>query len=425
MLTSQFEILERKRQGLPLDEQVLRGIVDGVVDGRWDDAQLGALLMAIAIRGLSEEETGVLTRAMLESGEQWNLANEIPGLVDKHSTGGVGDKVSLILSPLLAACGIPVVMLTGRALGHTGGTADKLESIPGVRLDLDKRRCLELIEQTGLAIGVATASIAPADRRLYALRDRTGTVSSIPLVVGSILSKKLATGAAAIVFDVKTGPGAFFRDLSQGEELCHRLVETTKRLGRRSSGLITDMSQPLGQWVGHSAEVLETYECLEGRGNSRLMEIVFRLCEQAAALVRSPVDRARLASAIDSGEAKARFVQWATAQGADQRFLDRPDFALAPVEAVIESDRHGVLAAVECRRLGELLSRAARDQERRIDPSVSLRYGLELGQLVEPGQEVARLYLRAYDRELVSEVSRCFQIREGGQAPPLVYETVT
>ncbi|HXT20247.1 MAG TPA: thymidine phosphorylase, partial [Thermoanaerobaculia bacterium] len=236
-----YEILGRKRAGEPLSAAEVRALVAGAADGSWSDAQVGAFLMAAAIRGMNADETRTLTLAMLESGEQWRLASEVPRLCDKHSTGGVGDKVSLPLAPLLAACGLPVVMLTGRALGHTGGTADKLEAVPGLRLGLDRESTLRLLRDTGIAIGIATGSIAPADKRLYQLRDQTATVSSLPLITASILSKKLAAGAGALVLDVKVGSGAILPEVEQARELAELLVATANALGLRTSGWITDM----------------------------------------------------------------------------------------------------------------------------------------------------------------------------------------
>src|SRR5258707_477736 len=200
-----YRILERKRAGMRLTDEEIRSVAHGAASGSWSEGQLAAFLMAAAIRGLDAGETRALTLAMLESGERWNLAREVPGLCDKHSTGGVGDKVSLILGPLLASCGVPVAMLTGRSLGHTGGTMDKLESIPGLSLELNRARCLDLLARCGLAIGGATAEIAPADRRLYAPRDTTATVASTPLIIASLLAKKLPTGAAALVLAGQTG----------------------------------------------------------------------------------------------------------------------------------------------------------------------------------------------------------------------------
>jgi pyrimidine-nucleoside phosphorylase len=286
-----YRILERKRAGMRLSEEEIRSVAQGATDGSWSEGQLAAFLMAAAIRGLDVEETRALTLAMLESGERWELAREVPLLCDKHSTGGVGDKVSLVLGPLLASCGLPVAMLTGRGLGHSGGTMDKLESIPGMELGLDRARFLDLLHRCGLAIGGATSDIAPADRRLYSLRDTTATVDSLPLITASILSKKLAMGAAAVVFDVKTGNGAFLPELELAEELARGLVETSRALGTPASYVVTDMSQPLGRWTGHTAEVRETVEALSGEGPSDLMEVTFVLCEEAARLVGQPVSR--------------------------------------------------------------------------------------------------------------------------------------
>lgn len=294
------------------------------------DAEVAAWLMAAAIQGLDVAETGELTGAMLRSGEQWELAKDIPDLGDKHSTGGVGDRVSLILAPILAACGRAVVMLTGRALGHTGGTADKLESIPGLGLDLDHELCLRALSETGLAIGIPTGAIAPADRRLYALRDRTATIDSLPLITASILSKKLATGAAAIVFDVKTGNGAFMAELEDARELARMLVETAAAVGQRARALVTDMSQPLGRWVGHTAEVRETLECLAGEGPPDLMEVVYALCREVTEMTGEELSRGAFDDAISSGRARQRFDAWAALQGADPAWLGQPACPLAP-----------------------------------------------------------------------------------------------
>jgi len=294
-----YRILERKRAGMRLKDEEIRSVAQGAAGGSWSEGQLAAFLMAAAIRGLDAGETRALTLAMLDSGERWNLAREVPGLCDKHSTGGVGDKVSLILGPLLASCGVPVAMLTGRSLGHTGGTMDKLESIPGLSLELNRARCLDLLAGCGLAIGGATAEIAPADRRLYALRDTTATVDSTPLIIASILAKKLATGAAAVVFDVKTGNGAFLTELDRSVELAQGLVETSRALGTPASALVTDMSQPLGRWSGHIAEVMESFACLSGDGPEDLMEVTFALGEEVSRQAGQPVEPARHGSVSD------------------------------------------------------------------------------------------------------------------------------
>ena len=418
-----YTILERKRAGEALSVDEIRAVVRGAADGSWSDAQLAAFLMAAAIHELDSHETGALTEAMLGSGEQWALRDRFPDVVDKHSTGGVGDKVSLILGPVLAACGLPVVMLTGRALGHTGGTADKLESIPGLDLLLDQGRCSRLLERERLAIGVASGAIAPADQRLYGLRDQTATVTSLPLVVGSILSKKLAVGPAAVVFDVKVGNGAVFPDRSQALALARLMVDTCNRLGCSSAALLTDMSQPLGRWSGHAAEVKESLECLEGGGDPRLMTLVIELCRVVSEKVGSPRDSDELQEAVDSGRARERFDIWAAAQGADPSWLRTPSFELAPVEIEIEASADGVLSAVDTRKLG-LMLQAAATASGRIDHGVSLRYDARLGATVRGGETLGCFYARSSDPDLANQLAACFEISEVGQVPDLIVETV-
>ncbi|HVT16310.1 MAG TPA: thymidine phosphorylase [Thermoanaerobaculia bacterium] len=426
-MTLPYRILERKRAGMRLSDDEVRAVARGAADGSWSDAQLAAFLMAAAIRGLDPAETSALTTAMLESGERWEVAREVPLACDKHSTGGVGDKVSIPLAPLLASCGLPMVMLTGRGLGHTGGTADKLESIPGLDLALDRARCLELLRGCGVASGIATEAIAPADRRLYALRDVTATIDSVPLVTASILSKKLAVGAAAVVFDVKTGNGAFFPDRAQARELARSLVGTARALGRRAGALLTDMSQPLGRWVGHSAEIRESLALLGGEGPPDLLEVTLTLAEEVSRLVGRPLARADLEAALASGRARERFDRWAALQGADRAWLARPTFALAPVESPLTAARGGVLAAVDCRQLGLLLVEAGAGRAHpgaAIDHGVALHCRARLGQPVAAGEELARVYLRREEPRLVERLAACFTVADRGEAPPLIVERV-
>ncbi|MEA2603248.1 MAG: hypothetical protein QOF89_4240 [Acidobacteriota bacterium] len=418
-----YRILERKRAGMRLSEEEIRTVARGAADGSWSEGQLGAFLMAAAIRGLDSAETRALTVAMQESGERWDLARDLPRLCDKHSTGGVGDKVSLVLAPLLASCGVPVAMLTGRSLGHTGGTTDKLESIPGLSLDLSRARCLDLLARCGLAIGGATAEIAPADRRLYALRDTTATVDSTPLIIASILSKKLAMGAAAVVFDVKTGNGAFLPELERSVELARGLVEIACALGTPTSALVTDMSQPLGRWAGHTAEVMETFDCLAGEGPEDLMTVTFALGEEVSRLVGQPVERSQMADALSSGRARERCEQWAALQGADPAWLRQPEFLLAPVEKPLLAKRPGRLAAVDVRQLGLLLVEAGGGRVRpedAIDFGISLETKARLGQEVREGDELARVYLRREDDRLADLFAGCFTVAEEGETPVLI-----
>lgn len=418
-----YRILDRKRSGARLSAEEIGSVVDGAVDGSWSDAQLAAFLMASAVQGLDVEETRDLTLAMLESGSQWRLREDFPTVGDKHSTGGVGDKVSLILSPLLASCGQPVVMLTGRGLGHTGGTADKLETIPGLDLSLDRSRCRQLLDRCGMAIGMATAEIAPADRKLYGLRDQTGTVVSIPLITASILSKKLASGAACVVFDVKKGSGAFLVNESDANLLARKLVETCQAMGTPASALVTDMNRPLGRWSGHAAEVLETVQCLEGQGPADLMEVVVALSEEVARLAGNPLDRATIEEAISSGRARERFFEWVEIQGGEKDWY-RAYGELAPVTIRVEAPTSGYVNGVDTRRLGLLLAASGGGRSRVdavIDPGVSLETCVGLGDAVESGQTLARLQVRVPDERVAAELEECFEIgEERGAVPALI-----
>ncbi|HEV7671785.1 MAG TPA: thymidine phosphorylase [Thermoanaerobaculia bacterium] len=427
-MTLPYALLERKRAGEELSAAEIGEVVQGAVDGSWSEGQLGAFLMAAAIRGLSEPETSALTRAMLDSGERWRLAEDMPTVCDKHSTGGVGDKVSLTLGPLLAACGQPIAMLVGRGLGHTGGTADKLESIPGFSLDLDRRRCLGLLSRCGLAMGIATAAVAPADRRLYALRDATATIDSIPLIVASILSKKLAAGPAAVVFDVKVGEGAFLPELERARELARRLAGTLAHLGIPATAFLTDMNQPLGVWSGNAAEVREAIDCLEGGGPADLREETLVFAEEVCLLMGRPVERGALERALDDGSARERFFLWAELQGADPKWLANPRLDLAPAEHPLLAARSGWLARVRTRELGLLLVEAGGGRARpgdRIDHGVALGVRARLGDRVEVGDELGRIHSRLPEPALAERFAACFEIgSEPVAAPKLVVEKI-
>ncbi len=427
-MTLPYTLLAKKRAGARLADAEIAEIVAGAVDGSWSDPQLAAFLMAAAIHELDPEETAALTRAMLESGERWDLARDVPNLCDKHSTGGVGDKVTLVLGPLLAACGLPTAMLVGRGLGHTGGTADKLEAVPGLALELDRERCLHLLERSGLAIGIATRGIAPADKKLYAIRDQTATIDSIPLIVASILSKKLAVGPAAVAFDVKTGDGAFLPERARAEDLARRLVATLASLGTAASAWVTDMSQPLGRWVGHAAEVAESLESLNGKGPDDLREVTLALAVEAARLVGSAVTRDDFERALGDGRARAAFDRWAEAQGADPRWLESPHLPLAPQVEVITAKASGCLAHVHNRELGLLLIEAGGGRAQagaRIDLGVAFRVEARLGDAIEAGQELLRLHLREPNPQLAERFRACFEIRdEPTAAPPLLVSRI-
>jgi pyrimidine-nucleoside phosphorylase len=419
-----YEILDRKRRGEALPPETIAEVVAGAASGSWSDVELAAFLMAAAIQGLDDDETASLTLGMRDSGECWSLAGEIPGVCDKHSTGGVGDKLSLVLSPILAACGVPVAMLTGRALGHTGGTADKLETIPGIDIALDREGCLASIERFGFAIGMSTAAIAPADKRLYALRSLTGTVESRQLITASICSKKLALGAANLVFDVKVGNGAFLESAAEAETLARGLVTTCRSLGINASALLTDMNQPLGEWSGDRAEVWESIELLAGRMQGDSLEVTLLLCEELARLAERPLGRSDLERVIASGEALERFRGWVIARGGDWDAVATPKPQVGAVETRVVASRSGVLARVETKKLG-LLLRAVGGGGGRLDPGVAWRRLVRLGEAVREGETLGCLYSSTTPAaEVVRDLPLLFEVADDAVAPALVHRHV-
>jgi len=315
------DVIMKKRDGGELSREEIAVIVNGYVSGEVPEYQVSAWLMAVFFRGMSFRETADLTDLMLRSGSTMNLAGIKGPFVDKHSTGGVGDKVSLILAPIVAACGVRVPMMSGRALGHTGGTLDKLESIPGYTTRLDEQRFREFLERDGFAMTGQTDAIVPADKKLYSLRDVTATVESVPLITASILSKKVAEGAEALVFDVKSGPGAFMKTVEDAERLASSLVKTGQAMGKRIVGVITDMTEPLGDKVGNFFEVEESIDCLRGKGPADLMEVTYRLSAWmlvAAGITKDVSSATKLCEeAVASGKAYELFIRNVKSQGGD------------------------------------------------------------------------------------------------------------
>ncbi len=421
------EIIAKKRDGDSLTREEIAVFVRGAGDGGLPPEQLSALLMAICIRGMSVEETGWLTQEMLHSGEVWSLADAVPEAVDKHSTGGIGDTVSLIFAPLMAAVGAPVAMMAGRGLGHSQGTLDKLEAIPGFRVDWDRAGMLVLLERCGAAVVAQTEEIAPADRTLYALRDITATVPSLPLIVGSIMSKKLALGAGTLILDVKCGSGAFRKTLPDALELAEALRSVARDAGVACEALITEMDQPLGPMLGTACEVLQAIEILEGRGAAPLRDVTLRLAEEALVLRGRPRDEARAAleRSLGDGSARAAWDAFVVAHGGDPdpALLARPRQILS-----VQAQNDGFLTAVD----GEDLGRAAVDVgagRRRLDEEIDDAGGIEvlvrLGDPIEFGQELARIFLgeRPVDESfIVSKVQSAFSVTDGvPNQPPLVY----
>jgi pyrimidine-nucleoside phosphorylase len=357
MASGMYEIISRKRDGRELTRDEIAFVIDGYVKGEIPDYQVAAWLMAIYIRGLNDRELADLTGIMLASGDRIPLEAVEGRKIDKHSTGGVGDKVSFVVAPLLAACGVRVPMLSGRGLGHTGGTLDKLEAIPGLNVFLKQEQFQKVLTETGMVICGQTDNIVPADKKLYALRDATATVSCIPLIASSIMSKKLALGSDGIVLDVKTGSGAFMRELADSIRLCQTMVAIGERSGRPTLGIISSMDQPLGHAVGNALEMIESFEALKGRGPADLMAVTYALgwCMLRAAGQDMPYEKAvaRFEDAIDSGSALAVFRRFVVAQGGDGRACD--DYSLLPASPLAEelaAPAAGWIAAIDCFEVG-------------------------------------------------------------------------
>ena len=378
------ELIRRKRDGGELSTEEIEFLVAGITDGSVSDAQVGALAMAIVWRGMTSAERIALTGAMTRSGDvlEW----EGDRILDKHSTGGVGDKVSLLLAPIVAACGGTVPMISGRGLGHTGGTLDKLQSIPGYDVAPDNARLRAAVAKAGCAIVGQTATLAPADRRLYAIRDATGTVESIPLIVASILSKKLAAGLSALVMDVKVGSGAFLPDRDSARELAQAIIEVAQGNGLPTSALLTDMDRVLGRTAGNAVEVRESIDHLTGAGtDERLRDVTLALSAELLSL--GGIEGSDPARALDSGAAAERFAAMVAALGGPADLLERPDDHLpkAPVTVEAFPDEAGVLSAVDVRAVGVAIIGLGGGRARETD---AIDHAVGLTEIAAPGERV-------------------------------------
>ncbi len=396
------DIIIKKRDGGALTRDEISFFVTGVTDGTWPEYQASSLLMAIVLRGMTPQETAWLTDAMVKSGVRVDLSG-IPGLkVDKHSTGGVGDKTSLILAPVAAACGLPVPMMSGRGLGHTGGTLDKLESIPGFSVRLSLKQMLNALEKTGCAMIGQTDQIAPADRKLYALRDVTGTVESIPLISASIMSKKIAEGIDALVLDVKTGSGAFMKTEADSRRLAESLVAIGNASGVKTEAIITDMDAPLGRAVGNALEVVECIESMRGQGPADLMEVTMALTASLLVLgkvAKTHADARRLAQkAIDSGAALEKFRRIIETQGGDPGVVD--DVSRLPAvkqRHLVQATRGGYVVRMDAELIGRasVALGAGRDRvEDAVDPAVGILVNVKPGARVGAGETVVDVIYR-------------------------------
>jgi pyrimidine-nucleoside phosphorylase len=412
-----LEIIAKKRDGRALTPEELVFFVEGYTQGAIPDYQAAALLMAIYLRGMDTQETAALTAAMAHSGERLELS-EFPGALDKHSTGGVGDKTSLIVVPILAAAGVPVCKMSGRGLGHTGGTLDKLEAIPGFQIEQSAEQMRAQVRQVGACIVGQTATLAPADKKLYALRDATATVACLPLIVSSILSKKLAGGAPAFLFDVKVGSGALMKTEDEARALAEALVVGAAAHGRRATALVTDMSQPLGRTIGNALEVQEATELLRqpDKAEKRLKALCLALAGQGIALALrvSPEEgRRRAAGVLESGEALRVWEALVRAQGGDPM----GPLPHAPVVHEVRLPGPGILQRIETQALGELVVRLGGGRVRK-DDTVDVAVGLEL--LVQVGdalhgQPIARIHAQDTRAAEAAEDALCAALSIGAE----------
>lgn len=429
------DIIMKKRDGHELSSEEISFLIEGMVSGDVPDYQMSAFCMAVYFQGMTPRETTALTLAMTRSGEIVDLSNIRGTKVDKHSTGGVGDTTTLVLAPMVAACGVPVAKMSGRGLGHTGGTLDKLESIPGMRVTLSEEEFMEQVNRIGIAVVGQTEDVAPADKTLYALRDVTATVESIPLIAASIMSKKLATGADAIVLDVKTGTGAFMHDLTCARELASLMVDIGGMAGRRMAAVISDMNQPLGHAVGNTLEVIEAIQTLSGEKRGRIfdlcLELGARMVEMAGAESDIDAARFRLQKTVESGAALEKLREMVIAQGGDAGYVDDPKrLSVAEFSESISAPCSGYVASVDAMTLGRAAMSMGAGRQRKED-SVDLSCGLvtlvSVGDPIEEGQPVVELHAsnRSKLSEGLSYAARAFTYSPDPiQPPPLVYETI-
>jgi len=394
------ELIAKKRDGGTLTDAELTGLIEGFMDGSVADYQMSALAMAVFFRGMSFDETVAMTLAMRDSGKVIDFSRLAAPKVDKHSTGGVGDKVSICLAPIVASCGVAVPMMSGRGLGHTGGTLDKLEAIPGFRVGLSAAEFRTQVRKIGCSLIGQTGDLAPADKRLYALRDVTGTVESIPLITSSILSKKLAEGVDALVLDVKVGRGAFMKTEGSARELARCLVRVGRLAGKRVSALLTDMSSPIGFTVGNALETAEALEVLHGEGPEDLQELTYALGAEmlrAAGTTKSKGEAERmLTQAVRNGSAARKMAEIVSAQGGDPRVVDEPDrMKLARHRTTVTATGEGFVTEIDPLEVGYAsmgLGAGRTRAEDAVDPGAGIRLHVRLGDHVRAGDALATLY---------------------------------
>lgn len=428
------DLIEKKRNGLALTKEEIQFIIEEYTNDVIPDYQMSALLMAIFYEDMTDEEITNLTLAMANSGEIIDLRSIEGVKVDKHSTGGVGDTTTLILAPLVASVGAPVAKMSGRGLGYTGGTLDKLESIPGFKVEISDEEFIETVNKSNVAVIGQSGDLAPADKKLYALRDVTATVDSIPLIASSIMSKKIAAGANAIVLDVTTGDGAFMKSLEDAKRLAHTMVRIGALADRQTMAVISDMSQPLGEAIGNSLEVVEAIETLKGNGPEDLVEMCYVLGSQMVVLAKKAktLDEARvmLKEALTSGKALDKFREMIQNQGGDTRVIDQPEMILtAQYSYELPAKSAGVVTKLVANEIGiaaMMLGAGRKTKEDAIDHAVGLKLHKKIGETVSEGESLLTIYSNTKEIEAVKELLyENIEIGVSAQEPKLIHDIIT
>lgn len=429
-----IDIIEKKRDGMSLTREEIEFFVNGYTRGEVPDYQASSLAMAIFFQDMNDEERAALTMSMVNSGERIDLS-DINGIkVDKHSTGGVGDTTTLVLAPLVAAVGVPVAKMSGRGLGHTGGTIDKLESVKGFNVEISEKDFIKLVNDNQVAVIGQSGNLTPADKKLYALRDVTGTVNSIPLIASSIMSKKIAAGADAIVLDVKTGSGAFMKTLDDAEALAHAMVRIGNNVGRNTMAIISDMSQPLGNAVGNALELKEAIATLKGNGPKDLTELVLTLGSQMVVLAEqaASLDEARqmLVDAIKTGKALNKFKTFLSNQGGDDSIVDSPEkLPSAKYQVEFKAKKDGFITEIIANEIGVasmLLGAGRQTKEDVIDLGVGIVLNKKVGEHVEKGENILTIHTNTKKiDDILNKLDNSITIESKGEAPTLIHKIIT
>ena len=429
-----IDIIEKKRDGKSLTKEEIEFFVNGYTHEEVPDYQASSLAMAIFFQDMNDEERAALTMSMVNSGERIDLS-DINGIkVDKHSTGGVGDTTTLVLAPLVAAVGVPVAKMSGRGLGHTGGTIDKLESVKGFNVEISEKDFIKLVNDNQVAVIGQSGNLTPADKKLYALRDVTGTVNSIPLIASSIMSKKIAAGADAIVLDVKTGSGAFMKTLDDAEALAHAMVRIGNNVGRNTMAIISDMSQPLGNAVGNALELKEAIATLKGNGPKDLTELVLTLGSQMVVLAEQAesLDEARqmLVDAIKTGKALNKFKTFLSNQGGDDSIVDSPEkLPSAKYQVEFKAKKDGFITEIIANEIGVasmMLGAGRQTKEDVIDLGVGIVLNKKVGEHVEKGENILTIHTNTKKiDDILNKLDNSITIESKGEAPTLIHKIIT